>query len=437
MKARYKKIYQIGTHLAFRIDMKNYERLMSRNFFFLLLLLLLTGAMQAQPVSKQAGTASNIFLRMDQSASVSALSGAYCAVAGDENTLFYNPAGLANINKGALALNHTQWFEDIRIDNLVFGYNFDRKLGVAFSISHLWMPAIQGRDYLGQNTDEINVSSSFAILGLGYKVHPSFYAGLAIKYFSDNLSEYKASGLAIDAGIFMYLMVPGLSFGASVQNFGSKLQYDTAKESLPFSYRAGLAYNIPRIGVRISADAVKSKDTDYYYAAGMEYTFAKTFSLRAGNQFRSWEQFNPVYGAGLNIQNRYVFDYTFSSNSTLGTVHRVGFTFRFNIPATRVTYKPVFYQAKKTIHMAPQNVAVEIKSGRLMIQWSKVESARYNVYARTSQEKSYKKLNRHPLYSTTKEFKQPQGKKTIYVVVTSVIDGAESAFSKEAKLDVK
>ena len=72
-----------------------------------------------------------------------------------------------------------------------------------------------------------------------------------------------------------------------------------------------------------------------------------------------------------------------------------------------------------------------------MIQWSKVESARYNVYARTSKDKSYKKLNRHPLYSNKKEFKRPQSKRTIYIVVTSVIDGTESAFSKEAKLDVK
>ena len=133
----------------------------------------------------------------------------------------------------------------------------------------------------------------------------------------------------------MYLMVPGLSFGASVQNFGSKVQYDTAKESLPLTYRAGLAYKVPRIGFRISVDAVKSIDTDYYYAAGMEYTFANTFTLRTGNQFRSWEQFSPVYGAGLNIQDKYVFDYTFYSSNNLGTTHRVGFTFRFNIPATR------------------------------------------------------------------------------------------------------
>jgi len=307
--------------------MEKYEKILKRNFSLFILLLMLAEMLHAQPVSKEAGSASNIFLRMDQSASVSALSGAYCAVARDENALFYNPAGLANINKGALALNHTQWYEDIRIDNLVFGYNFDRKLGVAFSISHMWMPGIQGKDYLGQNTNEINVSSSFAVLGIGYKVHPSFFAGLAIKYFNDNLADYKASGLAIDAGFFMYLMVPGLSFGASVQNFGSKVQYDAAKESLPMTYRAGFAYKIPRIGLGISADAVKSVDTDYYYAAGLEYTFANTFTLRTGNQFRSWEQYNPVYGAGLNIQDKYVFDYTFNSNNNLGTVHRVGFTF--------------------------------------------------------------------------------------------------------------
>ncbi len=390
-----------------------------------------------QSVYKGAGTAGNIFLRLDQSTHAASLSGAYTAIARDENALFYNPAGLANIHRGALGLNHTQWFEDIRIDNVVFGYNFDRKLGLALSMAHLWMPSIQGKDAFGQNTNEVNVSSSMAMLGLGYKVHPSFYAGLAIKYYSDNLAGYKAEGLALDAGILMHLIIPGMTFGASVQNLGSKLQYNMEKESLPLTLRGGLAYKIPRIGLRFSAELVKAKDTDFFYASGIEYTFVHTFSLRIGNQFRAWQNLNPVFGAGLNISERYLFDYTFYAHNDLGATHRIGFTFRFNIPATRFSRK--YYSAKKETKTlsAPQRVSAQIISDKLFVKWQKVAGSRYNVYARSSKEKPWKKLNRHPLYANQMEFKKPAHKCSISIVVSSVMGDAESAFSKEVIINVQ
>jgi len=415
------------------------NRKMLRIFRLVILIAIISIQAQAQPFSKWAGTASNIFLRMEQSTYASALSGAYTAVAKDENALFYNPAGLANINKGALALNHTQWFEDIHIDNLIFGYNFDRKLGFAFSAAHLWMPSIQGKNNLGEKTTMLNVSSSVAVLGLGYRVHSSFYAGLNVKYFTDNLAGFKADGLAVDAGIYMYLMVPGLTFGLSLQNFGSKLRYDVAQEDLPLTLRGGLAYKMPGFPFRISIDAVKSKDTDLYYAGGVEYVFARSFALRMGNQFRAWQALNPVFGAGFNIKQRYQIDYTFYSNKELGITHRVGFTFRFNIPATRQYFR--FNTSQYITNTAsrlipPQNIIAQIIDNRLLIRWRKVHAARYNVYARAAKQKAWKKLNRHPLYANRMEFKKPLHQDTIYIVVTSVINNAESAFSEEAKLDV-
>ena len=73
----------------------------------------------------------------------------------------------------------------------------------------------------------------------------------------------------------------------------------------------------------------------------------------------------------------------------------------------------------------------------LIVKWDKVYGARYNVYARVSKKSKWKKLNRHPLYSASMEFKKPKHSAVIHIVVTSVVNGKESAHSKEASIEIR
>lgn len=420
-----------------QMTMQKLEMLM-RTIQFILIISLLFGQLLAQTPSQFAGTASNLFLRSGLSTRVSGMGETFTAIADDENALYYNPAGLANITQGAVGLNHTQWFEDIRMDNLVFGYNFDRKLGIGFSVSHMWMPALQGKDNFGNATGDISVSSSILNLGLGYKVHSSFYVGLGIKYFQDNLAEFTASGLALDAGIYMYTFVPGLTFGLAVQNMGGDIQYDASREKLPLLYRAGFAYNLSRTGLRIAVDGIKSIDSDFAIGTAIEYTLLKTFSIRLGNQFRPDQKFTPGYGAGLNISEQYLIDYTFYEFEDLGATHRIGFTFRFDLPGVKI--RPRTYYGTTTIKKskAPSSLYYVTNDDRLTIHWGRIYGAAYNVYAKTSKGGTWKKLNTSLVENNFLEFKKPTGStEAIYVCVTSVINSVESAFSKEVKIDVK
>ncbi len=394
-------------------------------------------SLRAQSPSSTAGSAGALFLRSGLSTRVAGMGEAFTAVSDDENALFYNPAGLANIKKGALALNHTQWFEDIKMDNVVFGYNFDRKFGIAVSISHLWMPALMGKDAYGNATEEFNVSSSIVQLGLGYRIHPSLFLGVGIKYFQDNLADVTASGIGIDAGLYMYTFIPGLTLGLAVQNFGNDVQYDSQLEKLPLLFRAGLAYKIRGIPWRIAVDAYKSIDTDISFNAGMEYTFLKTFSLRIGNQFKNNHSFQPGYGAGFNISNRYLVDYTYYNLSDLGNTHRIGFTFRFGLPGVKIRQsRPRYSGYRITRSRAPVHLRYKVKEGRLIINWGEVRGARYNVYAKLSPDASWKKINSSLIAGTEHSFKKPMNVKgAIYISVTAVINSVESPFSEELKVE--
>ena len=147
-----------------------------------------------QNSTMSAGSASNLLLRFPASASVSGISEAYTGLANDENTILYNPAGLPNLNNTVISLNHAEWLEDIRIDNIIYGQKLTYNTSIGVSVTHMWMPAIQGKDQYGQATENFNVSSSIIQFGLGYKIHRAFYLGLTAKYFQDKLANYTATG---------------------------------------------------------------------------------------------------------------------------------------------------------------------------------------------------------------------------------------------------
>jgi hypothetical protein len=131
-----------------------------------------------QESAPDAGTASVLLLRFGPNPRVAGLSEAFTGIADDENALYYNIAGLPYLNSGVVSLNHTEWFEDIRMDNITFGHYLSRKFGLAAGFTHMWMPGIEGRDNQGQPIGSIDVTSSVFNLGFAYKIVPSFSLGL-------------------------------------------------------------------------------------------------------------------------------------------------------------------------------------------------------------------------------------------------------------------
>lgn len=407
-----------------------------RKQLILILLFTFHFTASAQEAASSAGTASALFLRCGLSPRAAGLAEAFTAVADNENALFYNPAGLPKLKMSVIGLNHTEWLEDIRFDNITFAYKFNRKIVAALAFSHLWTPSIQGKDEFGNNTESINVSSSICHLGLGYKLHPSLYLGIGLKYFRDDLSGYAADGIAFDAGFYMYTFIPRLTFGMALQNLGGKIQYDKEKQEIPLTYRAGLAYKFLANQFCFSTDIVKSVDTEYYFNFGVEYVYNKTFSLRAGNQVRQENMLTPAFGAGLQFLNRYQIDYSFYSPSELGATHRFGIKFKLNTPNNNYA-KPVQSYYRKNSLQTPQNVTAKISKENLIISWKEQQGALYNVYARYSDNKTWKKITKTPISKNLKILKKPMVKGKYFFCVTLIIDKFESAFSKEAVIDVK
>ncbi|NCQ19562.1 MAG: UPF0164 family protein, partial [Ignavibacteria bacterium] len=61
----------------------------------------------------KVGTAAAQFLKISAGARPMSMGETFVAVANDVNTLYWNPAGITNIDKISVGASHTQWFAEI------------------------------------------------------------------------------------------------------------------------------------------------------------------------------------------------------------------------------------------------------------------------------------------------------------------------------------
>jgi len=403
----------------------------------ILILIFITCLVQAQTPSSSGGTASVLMLRLGTSAKVTGISEAFTGLANDENALFYNVSGLANINSGIFSLNHMEWFQDVRIDNIGFAYKFGSNFGSAISISHMWMKSIDGFNEQGIATNPFNVSSSIINMGFGYKIVSGFSIGFGAKYFQDKLADYTGSGVSFDLGMHIKTAVPGLTMGMAVQNLGANVIYDKKAQRIPITYRAGFALNIPNANLTFVSDAVKSVDSDYLFNLGTEYNFVENITIRMGNRFSSNETFTPSFGIGFQYNRQFFINYTFYNLDVLGSTHRFGFTYEFGRKSysAKKKYSTTFLEKPKLI--PPENLEVEIKDEHLVISWDRISGARYFVYAKYGYTGEWKKLVKTSLYSNSLKIKKLPEKGKYFFRVSSVINEKESEFSKEKQFEIE
>ncbi len=383
-----------------------------------------------------SGLASNLFLRAQISPRPAALSGAYTAIGNDVQAIYYNPAGFVQLKSHQASFTYVNWFENIRMQNVSLAFKLDPRFAVAFGFSYMGMPEIQGKDRFGQETEKLHVNSSILQLNLAYKIYPSFFLGMGVKYFRDNLAGYVGSGMALDFGFFMETIIPRMTIGASVQNFGNKIRYDQQEEAIPLTYRLGIGYTIPQLFLRVAVDGFRSLDQNWRLATGLEFFYKNFIFLRMGNNWlnNQLNDLQPTFGAGFNPSAKLSIDYTFYNHQQLGFTHRIGLSFRFGKDKWEIgkpSISPSSFQLRP-----PQRVYAYIEGDVIKVEWSDVPGAQYQVYVRKSNDKKWVKAHKQLLWAHEKLIKKPRHKTSIDIAVASIIDGKESSLSRIVTLEI-
>ncbi|MCM2271553.1 MAG: PorV/PorQ family protein [candidate division Zixibacteria bacterium] len=283
-------------------------------------------------INSNAGTSAFPFLKINPGARAVAMGGAFTGLADDEMAVYYNPAGLVQLEGKRFMVEYHSYIADINngMIGVVLPMSLDRT--IAFHINYLNYGDFIETDEAGNVLGEFSGSDMTFGVSYSMRIKPTILIGATGKFIYENLQDYSATGGAIDLGAKWVSDRNRYHAGIAIQNLGAQFSsLGEEKDNLPLTIRAGGAIRPRGLDLIASLDVALPTDNDPFVAVGLEYFKLDPVYLRLG-----WNSFGTNYRsegsddkwAGLSVG--FGFDlwhtqlsYAFSPAADLGDMHRI------------------------------------------------------------------------------------------------------------------
>ncbi|MBN1480873.1 PorV/PorQ family protein [candidate division KSB1 bacterium] len=324
------------------------------------------------------GTTTAGFLEIGIGGAGIAMGDAYVAAAQDMSAIYWNPAGLALMERNEAMFMYQPWVVDVssmfagaglyipRIGTLaigLFGLNYGN-----IDVTTLDYQMGTGEQY---TANDYNLNLSYARSLVEW-----FSFGASFKYVTSKIWHSNASAMAVDLGVLVQTPFfsptsreeDGMRIGMSISNYGSRMRYDgfdllfpedmapdedgnyqnlqakykMSDWELPLMFRVGLAFHPIIVGNQrftVEVDALHPNNMSEYVNIGGEYKFMAAgfgdFSLRAGYKglFMVDDNYGPTFGGGIKFYvtptAAVAIDYAYRTLGVLGNVHATSFNISF------------------------------------------------------------------------------------------------------------
>lgn len=313
----------------------------------------------------KTGTTAASFLKLGVGARTVGMGGAYTAVANDISSIYWNPAGLGRLKtNGEASFNHIDWIADVKYDaaSAAIVVGDLGTVGLSFTsmnVGEMEVTTVQSPEGTGEK-----FTAGGMLIGISYarNLTDKFSIGFNVKYVREHIWNMRAQNFALDIGtLYTADFLNGLTLGASISNFGSKMkldgrdnlvliktgtggenivnaEYELDSYDLPLIFRVGLStevFNSENNRLTLAVDAVHPNDNTEYVNSGLEYTFANLFSVRGGwkSAFERGTEQGLTFGVGIQYeianQIEAIVDYAYQDFSRLKEVHYISFIIRF------------------------------------------------------------------------------------------------------------
>jgi len=239
---------------------------------------------------------------------------------------------------------------------------------LGFSVTHLKIAGLEGRDSLGNATGNTFGSGDTALaISMATRHSSGMRIGLTAKVIQSEIAGYKSDiSPAADLGLNydMHFMATPLSLGLSYNNFGQGIKFIEQRDPLPTSVNAGAAIELgPVTSVfqvsRLMNDQLTNMSLGFEYGLGVVALRAgyRTASGGASNlALQSQEGMvklfqNLTTGLGIKIGSASM-DYALSQEvPEFGLSHRISVTVKWgennNMSETRLNTMKKRLQARK------------------------------------------------------------------------------------------
>lgn len=202
----------------------------------LLALLSWTAAPAFAGSDQRKGTDGAQELRLPVGPRGSALGGAVVGDASGVEALFWNPAGLAGLQKTEAMFSHTQYFADQKLNYAAIGANLGGFGNLGFNAKVLSIgDVIVTTEDAPEGTGEI-ATPTFTILGITWakQFTDRVAFGATANYVNEKIINQTASGVAFDFGVQYATGWNNLKLGVAMKNFGPSMQFDGPGSEVSF-----------------------------------------------------------------------------------------------------------------------------------------------------------------------------------------------------------
>jgi len=314
--------------------------------------------------AQKVGSTSMQFLKVMPSARATALGEAYAVWATGAEAIFWNPGGLAKLEKMELSTTYINWLFDAQQGALAYAFAIRGNGALGIQIQYVDFgefeettnerPYISDPDYPGLTGRTFQPFSYLVGISYGRYLTDKFSVGFGVKYAHESLFDGQkvtamvrqsvfeevetwADGLLFDFGIRYNTGYRSIHIGSSVQNFGADVKYAKESNPVPLLFRFGIGADV--IGpdgllhsnskdnrLSMAYDIFHPNDYAQQMHVGVEYEFASTFAIRGGYKF-NYDFDGLTLGGGIkhSLEGvRLSADYSYGAMGTyLGNVQRI------------------------------------------------------------------------------------------------------------------
>lgn len=270
------------------------------------------------------------------------LGGAYVAVGGDNESIFWNPAGIPSVDYGSISVGY---------QNRFLGFNYIEVYG-SFKIPVKTIDILDGVGSLGfvfwsteeERWNEINelegkVHASEYLVGLGYKkaFSEALAFGVGFKLAGQSVDDTSSLSFAVDVGALS--KVEGVGIGLAIKNIG----IGSATIDIPIGISLGALYTIfstpdGQHSVSVSGQLDSIQGSGFSLKIGSEYTWIPPFwdgvvRVRMGYDTLPSKDLGILSGLGLGFDVYWygvTLKYSLYNLGFVGVSHNVQLSYDFD-----------------------------------------------------------------------------------------------------------
>lgn len=230
----------------------------------------------------------------------------------DHWSLFYNIAGLAQLESNAAFASYRNRYNLAELQTISAGYVHKvNEFGVGIGVFRF------GGDLFSEQKVSVAIGHKLDRISLG----------VGLDYIQYDISSVGTKSVMIFQFGGIAQITDELSFGAHIFNLNQAELVSEGNEKVPTVMRAGLSFQ-PNDDLILALETEKDLGFEEVIKVGVEYRVIQNVFVRTGLKT---EPFSGVGGFGFEFKNCQI-DYAFANDNQLGSIHEVSFSCLIGTP---------------------------------------------------------------------------------------------------------